>query len=324
MDHAEVLARLEAAATGAGKIAALEGDRSPVGVELLRHLESCDACRAELEAWRLVDAALAVATPDTVAASPEARSRVLAAVLTQGVARGPGAAVPPPIRLAPGAHPGLEAGVTEGPAGDVDAPTSAYPVAATSVTGASAGGTSGMRRLRPGAGSRATGAPGSGAPAAEPRTIGFRWLALAAAALVLVFALGAILGGPLGLIQQADPNERLERILAEASEILSRPGHVTAALETADGEPGGFVAMSPGTGRMVVVARDLEPVADGERYRCWIERDGVRSEVGPLNPVGDRWFWAGPVEEPVDAGSEGDEFLVIPEGSDEPVLYGTF
>ena len=172
MDHAEVQARIEAAVTGPGKLAALEADRSPEGVALIRHIESCDECRKELEAWRLVDASLAVGTPDTVVAPPEARRRILAAVVAQGVARGAGASVPPPIPVAPDAPVDVRADLTA----------------------------SGTTR-RPSPMRRTPTEP------ATSRATGFRWLALAAAAAVAIFVLGAILGGRSG----SRPSHRTSR-----------------------------------------------------------------------------------------------------------------
>jgi hypothetical protein len=292
MDHAEVQARLEAATAGPGKLAGLEADRSPEGLELLRHLESCAECRKELEAWRLVGASLAVATPDTVGASPEARNRILAAVVAEGVARGAGASVPPPIPIAP------------------DVPVD--PRASMTAAGTS---------RRPSAGLRRTSAEDR-----EARGTGFRWLALAAAAAVAIFVLGAILGGPLGLIPQPqEEGSDADRVVARALDVLARPGHRTAALTTPTGEPGGFVAMSPGSGELVVVSNALEPPLGGAEYECFLDRDSDRYPIGNMNQITDElWFWAGEVTEPPDAGLPGDEFLVILEGATEPTLSGTF
>jgi hypothetical protein len=293
MDHAEVQTRLEAAVTGPGKLAALEADRSAEGVALISHLEDCDPCRRELEAWRLVDASLAVGTPDTVVSPPEARSRILAAVVSQGVARGAGASVPPPIPIAPDAPVDVRADLTA--SGTTRRPSSVLRRTTTSETPTSRG-------------------------------TGFRWLALAAAAAVAIFVLGAILGGPLGLTPQPeDVPSRADRVVNAALEVLSLRGHSTAALTTSTGQPGGFVAMSPGSGDLVVVSQALEPPLGAAEYECFLERDEDRSYIGDMHQVSEElWFWAGPVSEPSDAGLPGDEFLVILQGSTEPTLSGEF
>src|SRR5713101_3486944 len=105
MDHAEVLDRLADAFPGAGKLGSVEADDSVQGQELRHHLETCDECRRELEAWQLTSAALAAATPDDLHAPSEARARVLATVAATGIARGgAGAAVAalPPLTTLPG------------------------------------------------------------------------------------------------------------------------------------------------------------------------------------------------------------------------------
>jgi hypothetical protein len=299
MDHAEVLSRLEQAVVGPGKLARIETDRSEAGIALLRHLETCPECRREFEAWRRLDAAMALATPDDLAAPIDARSRVLAAVAAQGVARGPGAAVPPPIPLAP------------------DAPLELRATSATPQTPIS----SGTRRMR-----QATTQRVPEVAASEGRGVPFRWLALAAAAAVVIFALGALLGGPLGLIPQPEVRNDLERVIGGAWGVLSDPDHKTARLETLDGQPGGFVATSWESDRLVVMSDTLEPTSDGTRYECFVVRDGQETRIGNMNPVGDYWFWAGTLEDPVpaDVGLPGDEFVIRRQGATEPALSGMF
>lgn len=87
MDHAEVLDRLEAAFLSPGKLSSIDSDRSPAGVELRTHLDSCDVCAAEYQAWRVAGQAMAAAAPDTLRVPDEARARVLAAVAATGSRR---------------------------------------------------------------------------------------------------------------------------------------------------------------------------------------------------------------------------------------------
>ena len=114
-------------------------------------------------------------------------------------------------------------------------------------------------------------------------------------------------------------------MVAAALEVLSLRGHTTAALTTSTGEPGGFVAMSPGSGDLVVLSDALEPPLGGAEYECYLQRDDERSFIGNMHQASDElWFWAGGVAEPPDAGLPGDEFLVILQGSTEPTLSGEF
>jgi len=114
-------------------------------------------------------------------------------------------------------------------------------------------------------------------------------------------------------------------VVAAALEVLSLRGHTTAALTTSTGEPGGFVAMAPGSGELVVVSRELDEPLSSAEYQCYLQRDDQRSFIGNMHQVSDElWFWAGAVTDPPDAGLPGDEFLVILQGSTEPTLSGEF
>ena len=90
MDHAEVLDRLEDAFLGPGKLAAIEADRSAQGVELRAHLDGCDACSLEYQAWRTAAAALDAATPESLRAPAGSRQRIMAAVAAIGAPRAVG------------------------------------------------------------------------------------------------------------------------------------------------------------------------------------------------------------------------------------------
>ena len=74
MDHADVLDRLATAFSEPGQLSSIDADQSAEGQELRRHLETCDDCRHELEAWRLTSEVLAVATPDSFRAPPRGPS----------------------------------------------------------------------------------------------------------------------------------------------------------------------------------------------------------------------------------------------------------
>lgn len=329
MDHAEVLARLEAAVVGPGRLWSIETDDSADGLALREHIASCAECAAEWRAWQTLHAGLAAAAPDDLHAPAEARSRVLAAVVANGVPRGvttpaepagiasaapwqapspaPSAVPPPPAPAAP------QAWAPPAPAGS--RPTTAPGQVASPSAGQ--GGLAARARAR-------RGATGTGA---EATGIRFRWLALAAAAVALVFVTGALLGPMLGLTSPGSDTSGtgLTRVVTMTADILSRGGALTASLQTADGSPGGAVVVSPGSGALVVVSTALSPLEGGARYLCYLERDGVRISIGEMHFDGDVAYWAGPVTDPPDPGRQGDGFIVLPEGSSgPPVLSGTF
>ena len=335
MDHAEVLQRLEAAVASPGHLLALDLDDSAEGVELREHLATCQGCASEREAWRSVEDGLAAAAPDTLTASPAARDRILASVLAAGVARGPDLVLTVPqattagVPVADGAVAGVPvAGVPVAGAPVVrdmaavpasqPAPASVGPQAAAS-----------LAVLPGGRSSSAAGRSRSDAQAqAGPHGLPFRWLALAAAATVLLFVAGALLGGPLGLTPQTDTAtvDQLARVVAAAGDVLAEPGHAVAALQTADGSPGGAVLASTTTGELVVMSSVLPPLDNGRRYACLLVRDGTRTKVGYMHFSGDVAYWAGPVKDPADPGQPGDEFVVVPEDAvtQPPTLSGTF
>jgi hypothetical protein len=155
----------------------------------------------------------------------------------------------------------------------------------------------------------------------------FRWLAVAAAAAVLLFVAGAAFGRPLGLGGGSEPvkTSDLPHVLAVTSGILEGQGYSLAQLQTPAGAPGGFVAVSPGSGDLVVVSRALVPPPQGARYVCLLQRNGESTRVGYMRFDGDLAYWAGPVTDPVDLGLSGDRFVVtLDTPGSEPALTGTF
>jgi hypothetical protein len=328
MNHAEVLERLEAAALGPGRLGALDADRSAEGEELRRHLDSCASCLAEREALELVGAALAAGAPDTLRAPVEARGRVLAAVVAGGVTRGPAGVLPV---SAPIERPGAEAPPQVAPA----------PVPAAPVPGASpeqqswtvaSGTAAGPMPMPPPPGSRRGRSPTATARAASAeraggQTPGYRWLVIGAAAAVLVFVAGALLGGPLGFTQTTGPTTaEFAKVMSATADILGRPGHKVAGLATADGSVGGAVAVSPGTGWLTIISASLPEPPQGARYECLLERTGEAPwRIGYMRYASGTAYWAGQVKDPVDVGLQGDRLVVLLEGSTGvPALSGTF
>src|SRR3989337_69242 len=96
MDHAEARERLADAllAPRDGGLEAALADPSATGLELRAHLAACAPCSRELDALRAMGALLATAAPDSLAAPPSLRERVMAAVGETGAP----AAAPIPLR----------------------------------------------------------------------------------------------------------------------------------------------------------------------------------------------------------------------------------
>jgi hypothetical protein len=306
MDHAEVVERIEAAVAGPGGLARLNADASPAAAELRAHVAGCPACAAEWRAWSVVSLGLAAAAPEALEPRAGLRDQVLAAAAARP--RSPAAAP--------------EVGVVMSTGAPVPSPTAgSLPSPSTTVGGGTRSGIAlGARRPR--------GGPTTAPPPAAAGAPRFRWLLMGAAAVVVLFVAGMILGRQLAgspETQRGDPG----RVLAEAATILQGGGYGLARLETPDGQPGGVVVVSPGSGRLAVWSTVLPAPPDGERYGCWLERDGSRTWVGPMN-----WtatvdgnglaHWAGEAS-PSDLGLPGDVFIVQldSEGS-QPALTGEF
>lgn len=249
MEHAEVLDALEAAFLAPGKLAALETDRSPRVVEIRAHLDACDACAAEYQAWRTAAAAMAAATPDTMRAPEEARARVLAAVAATGARR-------------------------TATRGEDDLRT---------------------RRRGP-----------------VPRV---PWLATAAAAGVVIFVIGAFLGGPLGLTPGTGAPSSTpalpETVAVAMDRVLAQAGHREITLVSSTGQPSGTLLVDAAGDEVVVVSTALMPAPAGSNYDCFMERNGVRTRVGLMHWDDGLAYWVGPIDEPPGAGRTGDRFVVV-------------
>src|SRR3990172_353760 len=82
MDHAEARERLADAllAPRDGGLESALADPSATSVDLRAHLAACAPCSRELDALRAIGALLATAAPDSLAAPPSLRERVMAAL----------------------------------------------------------------------------------------------------------------------------------------------------------------------------------------------------------------------------------------------------
>lgn len=321
MDHAEVLERIEGAVAAPGGLTTLVADPSPDAVAIREHVRGCPDCAAEWRAWSKVAVGLAAAAPEDMGMRPDARGRILAAVTARPRTGAPiGAAA---MGAAPVTRPGRVSAPTTG--SSVVAPPTDRPPGAPSDRTRLPAAPSDRTIRTAGLSTTARRGPGRG-DGHDREGSWFRWITLAAAAAVVFFLAGAAFGRPLGL-SGGEPSQTSQapRILAITAGILERQGYGLAQLHTPDGGPGGFVAVSPGSGQLTVVTRALTPPPAGARYICLVERDGVTTPVGYMQFDGDLAFWAGPVDDPVDLGLSGDEFLVQLETSGSPpVLSGTF
>jgi len=170
--------------------------------------------------------------------------------------------------------------------------------------------------------------------------VGFRVFLAVAAAAVFLFALGAALGGPLGLTGTTtapDTTARveLEKTMGRMADLLQLPGATVAPLTDLNGEPAGAVVVAlPQTNLLGVVTRALPALPEGGRYVCILQRDDQRYEIGYMkfaaDPTaeGDVAYWVGPLKEdvPLDAGRTGDVFKIFVDGdtAGQPLLSTTF
>lgn len=283
MDHTDVLDRLaDAAATPVG-LERLDRDRSLDGVALNQHLESCADCHAELVAWRRTSEALLDAAPDTLRAPAEARNRILSAVVRDGIPRGAAAGSAVMATVAPQ------------PMASIAVHRDDAPRPLTLVGSPPVGGRSPLR---------------------------FRQLALAAAAVLIVFVAGALLGPPLGLTPKDHGVDNLVAAIAASNQILLQPGHREAVLTRSDGSAAGSVLVNPATGDIVVLSGQLDiNTAD---YHCNLVRGGgPQMWIGPMLTQGGTAYWAGKVSSIADLGRPGDVIQVV-DGGPAPELTATF
>lgn len=305
MDHAEVTDMIAAAVGAPGGLSTLMADPSAEAAAVREHVKECAECSAEWRAWSVVSVGLATAAPDDLTMRPAARDAILANILSR----------PRPTPVS---------GVVMSPPASIRTtmtPMTPVPVPAapTVVPGGRTGRTAGMSS----AASRAARRAG---PGEAQRASWFKWVAVSAAAAVVLFVAGAALGRPLGLGGgEPAPTSGVPRAMAITAGILQGQGYSLAPLQTPDGAAGGFVAVSPGSGNLTVVSEALVPPPAGAKYKCVLVRDGVSTTVGYMWFDGDLAYWAGPVTDPVDIGLSGDVFVIqLDTPGSTPALTGTF
>ncbi|MEA2622042.1 MAG: hypothetical protein QOH61_952 [Chloroflexota bacterium] len=178
------------------------------------------------------------------------------------------------------------------------------------------------RGSRPDAADGAAVEPARGSQRAT--VVPFRRLALAAAAAVVIFVGGALLGGPLGLTSRDDREKTAITAVVRASDrILQQADHREARLLTPDGSAGGVVLIDPASGEIVVTSAALDSAQHAE-YHCYLARDGApETWIGPMRTADGTSYWAGKITAYQDPGRPGD-VLLIRDGEGAPELTATF
>lgn len=151
-------------------------------------------------------------------------------------------------------------------------------------------------------------------PAAQPAPIDrrpraaslpLRFLPLAAVFAAILVAGGLVLERQSQLDAAAADVARLEAATATMDRIL-RSDHVVLALVDSSGAVGGSLSWSRHDIAIVTSAL-AEPAAD-RIYRCWIERDGVRSPVGRMFFAGATGYWTGSLDDWAEISFDGGTF----------------
>lgn len=121
-----------------------------------------------------------------------------------------------------------------------------------------------------------------------------RWVVAAAAAIAIAVGSFAALDARNDAERQASAVAALEAVNRATLEITRDAGARRVEL-AATGAAGtsGTLLYSPSTTKLVVVAAELGSPPSGKEYRCWVEVDGRREDVGRMFFAGDLAFWVG-------------------------------
>jgi hypothetical protein len=97
--------------------------------------------------------------------------------------------------------------------------------------------------------------------------------------------------------QQADVVSDLASVNEWTLRVGARPDARRVPLtSTEPGGASGTLLFSPGTRELVVVADGLALPPAGHEYRCWVDVDGTRKNVGKMFFGGNMSYWVGPVD----------------------------
>lgn len=128
------------------------------------------------------------------------------------------------------------------------------------------------------------------------RRTGLRWVASIAAALVVVAGLGwAIVARPLAddARRATDTADALTKLTALSIAVDRQADARHVALASTSGEAAGSLAFSASTHELVVVSTGLHEPPNGAEYRCWVEANGQRTQLGSMYFVGGIAAWEG-------------------------------
>jgi len=147
-------------------------------------------------------------------------------------------------------------------------------------------------------------AESASAPASAPLTSAggrrpFRalpWVAGLAAAVALAVAATSFLAAQQASRLVADQQRAiggLEAVASATLEITAEPDVERVTLTATDASTTGSLLFSPGTTKLVVVAKGLQHPPAGMEYRCWVELAGKRENVGRMFFAEDLAYWVG-------------------------------
>lgn len=124
------------------------------------------------------------------------------------------------------------------------------------------------------------------------------WAAVAAAALVLVVGSLAFVAGRADAERYGSAVTALEKVNRATLDLSADPDARRVTLTSSDGgDTTAELLFSPSTTKLVVVASDLDQPPRGQEYRCWVEVDGQRVDVGRMFFADDLAFWVGDTPE---------------------------
>ena len=128
------------------------------------------------------------------------------------------------------------------------------------------------------------------------------WVATVAAGIALVFSgLNYQTNRDLTdrLVAQTASVQALETVQRATVDLTGEAGARRVKLASTGGasDMTGTLLFSPSTTRLVVVAYDLAQPPAGQEYRCWVEIDGERHNVGKMFFADELAFWVGETPE---------------------------
>jgi Anti-sigma-K factor rskA len=124
------------------------------------------------------------------------------------------------------------------------------------------------------------------------------WAAAVAAALVLLVGSLAFFAGRADVERYGSAVTALETVNQATLDLSGDPDARRVTLTSNDGgDTTATLLFSPSTTKLVVVASDLAQPPAGQEYRCWVEVDGQRVDVGRMFFADELAFWVGDTPE---------------------------